>query len=108
MRSGKTAINANGATIQSMFILKNTIKESATAGTLCHGVKFGIQKAFYIAFEMTCTTKLPSTTQAAKRCGITQKTSWFFMQKVRLAMKSSKQFPMMGNVQVDEFVVGGK
>lgn len=83
-------------------------KESATAGTLFHGVKFGIQKAFCIAFEMTCTTKSLSSTQAAKRYGITQKTSWFFMQKVRLAMKSSKQFPMKGNVQVDEFVVGGK
>ncbi|WP_158728025.1 MULTISPECIES: IS1595 family transposase [unclassified Flavobacterium] len=83
-------------------------KESATAGTLFHRVKFGIQKAFCIAFEMTCTTKSISSTQAAKRYGITQKTSWLFMQKVRLAMKSSKQYPMTGNVQVDEFVVGGK
>jgi phage antirepressor YoqD-like protein len=84
------------------------VKESATAGTLFHRVKFGIQKAFCIAFEMTCTTKSISSTQTAKRYGITQKTSWLFMQKVRLAMKSSKQYPMTGNVQVDEFVVGGK
>ncbi|MEN9907360.1 MAG: hypothetical protein RLZZ540_501 [Bacteroidota bacterium] len=72
-------------------------KESATAVTLFHRVKFGIQKAFCIAFEMTCTTKSISSTQAAKRYGITQKTSWLFMQKVRLAMKSSKQYPMTGN-----------
>jgi ISXO2-like transposase domain/Transposase zinc-ribbon domain len=83
-------------------------KESATAGTLFHKVKFGIQKAFCIAFEMTCTTKGISSTQAAKRYGITQKTSWLFMQKVRLAMKSSKLHPMRGNVQADEFVLGGK
>ena len=83
-------------------------KESATAGTLFHKVKFGIQKAFCIAFEMTCTTKGLSSTQMAKRYGITQKTSWLFMQKVRTAMKSSKTNPMTGIVQVDEFVIGGK
>ena len=83
-------------------------KESATCGTLFHKVKFGIQKAFCIVFEMSCTTKGLSSTQTAKRYGITQKTSWMFMQKVKLAMKSSENHPMKGNVQVDEFVVGGK
>jgi len=84
-------------------------KESATAGTLFHKVKFGIQKAFWIVFEMSCTTKgLSTTTQAAKRYGITQKTSWLFMQKVQLSMASSKSHPMVENVHVDEFVIGGK
>jgi len=82
--------------------------ESATAGTLFHKVKFGIQKSFCIVFEMCCTTKGLSSKQMAKRYGVTQKTSWFFMQKVKLAMESSKQYPMEGNVQVDEFVIGGK
>ena len=57
---------------------------------------------------MTCTTKGISSTQAAKRYGVTQKTSWLYMQKVRLAMQSSKLHPMTGNVQADEFVTGGK
>lgn len=82
--------------------------ESATAGTLFHKVKFGLQKAFCIMFEMSCTTKGLSSTQMAKRYSITQKTSWLFMQKVKLAMESSKQYPMTGAVQVDEFVIGGK
>ncbi|MFY0600945.1 MAG: IS1595 family transposase [Cyclobacteriaceae bacterium] len=30
------------------------------------------------------------------------------MQKIRKAMASSKQFPLQGDVQVDEFVIGGK
>ncbi|MEM0575465.1 IS1595 family transposase [Flavobacterium sp. N6] len=83
-------------------------KETATAETLFHGVKFGIQKAFCIAFEMTCTTKSTSSIQTGKRYGINKKTSWLFIQKVRLAMKSSKLYPMTEKVQVDEFVVGGK
>ena len=82
--------------------------ESATANTLFHKVKFGIQKAFCITFEMSCTTKGLSSPQMAKRYGITQKTAWFFMQKVKLGMKSSFQNPLTGNVQVDEFVIGGK
>lgn len=81
--------------------------ESPTAGTLFHNVKFDLQKAFCIVFEMTCTSKGLSSTQAAKRYGLTQKTTWFFMQKVKIAMKSSFQYPLMGDVQVDEFVVGG-
>lgn len=82
--------------------------ESPTANTLFHKVKFGIQKAFCIVFEMSCTTKGISTTQLAKRYGITQKTAWLFTQKVKISMKSSKQYPMINNVQVDEFVIGGK
>ncbi len=29
-------------------------------------------------------------------------------KKIRIAMKSSEQYPMEGTVHVDEFVVGGK
>lgn len=82
--------------------------ESPTAGTLFHKVKFGIRKAFIIAFEMTNTTKGISAMQLSKRLGISRPTAWLFMQKVRIAMKSSEQYPMKGKVTVDEFVFGGK
>jgi len=82
--------------------------ESSTAGTLFHKVKFGLRKAFFIVFEMATTSKGLSSVQVARRYGITQKTAWLFMQKVRTAMQSSKSFPMEGAVHVDEFVVGQK
>lgn len=82
--------------------------ESATANTLFHKVKFGIRKAFYICFEMSTTTKSFSASYMAVRFGITEKTARLFMHKVREAMKSSEDHPMDGDVQVDEFVVGGK
>jgi hypothetical protein len=82
--------------------------ESATANTLFHKVKFGLQKAFLIVFEMTTTTKSLSSIQVGKRYGISQTTAWFFMQKVRVAMKSSQKYPLSEIVHVDEFVVGGK
>jgi transposase-like protein len=82
--------------------------ESATAHTLFHKVKFGLQKAFFIVFEMTTTTKGMSSIQIGKRYGISQTSAWFFMQKVRDAMKSSQKHPLKELVHVDEFVVGGK
>ena len=82
--------------------------ESVTANTLFHKVKFGIRKAFFICFEMSTSTKSLSASYMGVRYGVTEKTARMFMHKVREAMKSSESFPMDGNVEVDEFVVGGK
>lgn len=82
--------------------------ESPTAGTMFHKVKFGIRKAFTIVFEMSATTKSISSSQMSKRLNIRYNTAWLFMHKVRIAMKSSENFPMTGTVIVDEFVFGGK
>ncbi len=82
--------------------------ESPTAGTMFHRLRFGIRKAFGIVFEISATTKGMSASQVAKRCGISRTTAWSFMHKVRKAMQSSKKHPLEGDVQVDEFVFGGK
>jgi transposase-like protein len=82
--------------------------ESPTADTLFHSLRFGTRKAFMIVFEMSATTKGLSSSQLAKRYGISRQTAWAFSHKVRIAMQSSGDHPMKGNVQVDEFVFGGK
>jgi len=82
--------------------------ESPTSNTLFHKVKFGIRKAFMIAFELTASTKGMSDSQLAKRYGISRPTAWLFTKKLRLAMKSTEQLAMEDDVQVDEFVVGGQ
>jgi len=82
--------------------------ETAPSNTLFHKVKFGIRKAFFIIFEMSTTTKSLSASQMGVRYGVTEKTARLFMHKVRDAMKSSENYPIKGNVHVDEFVIGGK
>ncbi len=82
--------------------------ESSTANTLFHKVKFGLQKAFCIVFEMSTSSKSVSSIQMGKRFDIRQGTAWYFMQKVRKAMKSSQKYPLSELVHVDEFTVGGK
>jgi len=83
-------------------------RESTTAGTLFHKVKFGIRKAFMICFELTASTKGLSSSQLSQRYGITRKTAWAFSHKIRLGMESKGDHPMEGLVHVDEFVIGGK
>lgn len=83
-------------------------RESATANTLFHKVKFGLRKAFFICFEMSTSTKSLSASYVAVRFGITERTARLFMLKVREAMASSGNNPMNGIVHVDEFVLGGK
>jgi len=56
---------------------------------------------------MVNSSKGISSVQVGKRYGIRQSATWFFMQKVRKAMESSKKHPLEGLVQVDEFVIGG-
>jgi len=82
--------------------------ESPTANTLFHKTRFGLRKAFMIMFEMTASTKGLSSSQVSKRYSISRTTAWSFMHKIRLAMKSSTNHPIVGTVQVDEFVYGGK
>ncbi len=82
--------------------------ESATANTLLHKVKFGLHKAFCIAFEMSTSSKSLSSIQMEKRNDLRQGTAWYFIQKIRKSMESSKQFPLIELVHFDEFTVGGK
>ncbi len=82
--------------------------ETSTANTLFHKVKFGVRKSFFICFEMSTSTKSLSASYMGVRYGLTAKRARLFMHKVREAMQSSGNYPMDGDIHIDEFVVGGK
>jgi len=82
--------------------------ESASAHTMFHNQKFGLQKAFHIIFEMVNSSRGMSASQIAKRYSIARGTAHVFMHKVRVAMASTCSQAMEGKVVVDEYVVGGK
>lgn len=82
--------------------------ESPIVDTMFHRVRFGLRKAFTIAFELSATTKGISTKQMANRLKISRTTATNFIKKVRISMASSESKPMIGQVFVDEFVFGGK
>jgi hypothetical protein len=82
--------------------------ESPTAGTVFHKVKFSLVKAFYIVYYLSTSKKGISSTELSRKLGLGQKTCWLFKRKVMEAMQSSGLYPMTGDVEVDEFVVGGQ
>jgi len=77
-----------------------------TSGTMFHKVKFPLLKAFYILYFMSTNKKGISSTELSRKLNLRQKTCWLFRKKVVQSMKSSKQSPLMGSVEIDEMVVG--
>jgi len=82
--------------------------ESPTAQTLFHKVKFDLLKAFYIVYFVSTNKKGITSTELSRKLALRQKTCWSFKRKVMKAMKSSQDYPMEGNVEVDETVFGGQ
>jgi hypothetical protein len=82
--------------------------DSPTAGTLFHKVKFPLLKAFYIVYFVSTNKKGISSMELSRKLGLRQKTCWYFKRKVMKAMESSGNHLLTGNVDVDEFFVGGQ
>ena len=80
--------------------------ESTTAFTLFHKLKFDIDKAFGMLYEISTSKKGASSVWLAERFGVQQNTAWLFRQKVQKAMESSREHPLDGEVHVDEFEIG--
>lgn len=80
--------------------------ESTTAFTLFHKLKFDIEKAFGMLYEIATSKKGASSIWLAERFGVQQNTAWLFRQKVQKAMQSSQNHPLDGEVHVDEFEIG--
>lgn len=49
-----------------------------------------------------------SSVQLAKDLGVTQKTAWFVLQRVRWALGNEREEQLQGIVEIDETFVGGK
>jgi transposase-like protein len=49
-----------------------------------------------------------SSYEVARGLGVTQKTAWFMLHRLRLAMRSGEFGKMRGEVEVDETFIGGK
>ena len=57
-------------------------------------------------YEISTSKKGANSIWLAEHFGVNQKTAWAFRQKVQLAMKSSKNYPLEDDVHVDEFEIG--
>lgn len=80
--------------------------ESPTANTLFHKLKFGIDNAFEMVYDIATSKKGANSIWLAERYGVRQTTAWLFRRKVQEAMKSSEKYPLEDEVHVDEFEIG--
>jgi hypothetical protein len=61
-------------------------KETATNGTIFHGVKFPISKAFYIAYNVCKGNEDISSYEFGRRLSLRQMTCWNFKTKIQHAL----------------------
>jgi hypothetical protein len=65
---------------------KCKVKETATNGTIFHGVKFPISKAFYIAYNVCKGKEDISSYEFGRRLSLRQMTCWNFKTKIQHAL----------------------
>jgi transposase-like protein len=83
---------------------------SAKVGTIFEDSPLGLDKWFVAVWSITNCKNGVSSCELARALGVTQKTAWFMLHRVRLAMKT-KSFARMGGkgsiIESDETFVGG-
>lgn len=80
---------------------------TARTGTIFEGSKLSLLK-WFMAIYLIMHKKGISSVQLAKDIGVTQKTAWFMLQRIRKAFGNEKIQKLQGIVELDESYVGGK
>lgn len=82
---------------------------SIKVGTIFEDSKVPLRKWFMAIWMITSHKKGIASTTLAKDIGVTQKTGWFMMHRLRHAARTkSFNAPLKGEVEADETFVGGK
>lgn len=80
---------------------------SARCGTIFESTKIPLRKWYMAMYLISCHKKGISSYQLARDLGITQKSSWFMLHRIRESLKQDG-VKLEGVVQSDEAFVGGK
>jgi len=83
---------------------------SVRKGTIFEESRLPLRKWFAAAWLITSNRKGIASTQLAREVGVTQKTAWFMLGRLREVAGAMGDFggPMNGTVETDETYVGGK
>lgn len=81
---------------------------SVTVGTMFEGSHVPLMKWFYAIYIFLSHKKGISSTQLAKDIGVTQKTAWFILERIRHELHGKFIATFNNLTQVDETYVGGK
>ena len=81
---------------------------SVKVGTIFEGSPIGLDKWLASIWIIANAKNGVSSYELHRSIGVTQKTAWFMLQRIRLAMQSGDFGSMSGEVEVDETFIGGK
>jgi transposase-like protein len=85
---------------------------TAKVGTIFEDSPLGLDKWLPAVWIITSAKNGVSSCEIARSLGVTQKTAWFMLHRIRLAMQSGLMMKLGGNgggeVEADETFIGGK
>ena len=111
-RGRKTKANPEGA-IRAGLVQCNDCRQqyTVTVGTVFESSKVALNK-WLLCNHLLCSSKKGmSAHQIARMIGVSYKTAWFMMHRIRESMKDTDTSPMGGygkTIEADETYVGGK
>lgn len=111
-RGRKTKAHPEGA-VRNGVIQCNDCRQqyTVTVGTVFESSKVPLHKWLYVNHVLCSSKKGTSAHQIARNIGVSYKTAWFMMHRIREAMKETHSGPMGGygeTIEADETYVGGK
>src|SRR2546430_2974055 len=81
---------------------------SVKVGTIFEDSPIGLDKWIAAVWLLANAKNGISSHEVARSIGVTQKTAWFMMHRIRLAMQDGTFRKFSGEVEVDETFIGGK
>lgn len=78
---------------------------SVIAGTVMHGTHLPLRKWFLAAYLMATHSNSISALQLQPKLGVSYKTAWLVLHKLRRAMVNPDRAPLSGTVDVDESAI---
>ena len=81
---------------------------SVKIGTIFEDSPIGLDKWLTAMWLIVNAKNGISSYEIHRAIGVTQKTAWFMLHRIRLAMQSGSIEKLSGNVEVDETFIGGK
>ena len=82
-------------------------KFSAKVGTIFESSKIPLKKWFLAAYLLTSAKKGISSVQMANQLGVTQKTAWYMVHRLRQIL-FNENMDFSGVIEIDETYIGGK
>lgn len=81
---------------------------NAKTNTIFENTKIPLVKWFIAIYLNTTHKKGISSLQLSRDIGVTQKTAWFMLQRIRSCYSQPEETKLEGVVEIDETFVGGK